>query len=184
MTSIFGNVLKIDSTKKICGKLQGLAAGTAAWATSVGNERGEILQCVLTTSESVDALQDMANGIMSRYARVNLPPPVLLYTDRDCCSSSGNSRFARLFGKWPDLKVRLDIWHYMRRFTQGCATESHPLYGTFMSRLSSCIFEWDPEDFGKLIIAKRNELEAVGVLADENTIRRSISKEELSRHCR
>ena len=38
-TSVYGTVLKIDSTKKVCKKLQGAAAGTASWATNVGNER-------------------------------------------------------------------------------------------------------------------------------------------------
>lgn len=41
-TSIYGSILKIDSTKKICKKLQGAAANTATWATNVGNERGEV----------------------------------------------------------------------------------------------------------------------------------------------
>lgn len=36
ITSVFGNVLKLDSTKKIVRKLAGHAAGTAAWATNVG----------------------------------------------------------------------------------------------------------------------------------------------------
>ena len=44
-TSVFGSILKIDSTKKICRKLQG---ADAMWATNVGNERGEILITVLT----------------------------------------------------------------------------------------------------------------------------------------
>ena len=42
-TAIFGNVLKIDSTKKVCKKLQGIAAGSASCCTNVGNEKGEVL---------------------------------------------------------------------------------------------------------------------------------------------
>ena len=42
-TSVFGTILKIDSTKKVCRKLQGSAAGTASWATNVGNEKGEVV---------------------------------------------------------------------------------------------------------------------------------------------
>ena len=38
-TSTHGSILKIDSTKKICSKLQGADANTASWATNVGNER-------------------------------------------------------------------------------------------------------------------------------------------------
>ena len=36
-TSVFGTILKIDSTKKVCRKLQGSGTGTASWATNVGN---------------------------------------------------------------------------------------------------------------------------------------------------
>lgn len=40
-TSVHGSMLKIDSTKKVCKKLRGAAAGTATWVTNVGNERGK-----------------------------------------------------------------------------------------------------------------------------------------------
>ena len=59
-------VIKIDSTKKICGKLQGKAAGSASWHTNVGNEQGEVLICVLTESEGLDALRPMAVGLIQR----------------------------------------------------------------------------------------------------------------------
>ena len=52
------------------------------------------------------------------------------------------------------MQVRLDIWHFMRRLARGCSTESHPLYGVFMAKLSSCIFEWDSEDYERLLEAK------------------------------
>ena len=48
VTSTFGEILKIDSTKKVCRKLQGASVNMAAWATNVGNERGEVLISVLT----------------------------------------------------------------------------------------------------------------------------------------
>ena len=59
-TSVLGNVLKIDSTKKVCRKLQGKSAGTASWCTNVGNENGEVLKSVLTESEGLEGLQPMA----------------------------------------------------------------------------------------------------------------------------
>eukprot|EP00057_Strongylocentrotus_purpuratus_P007491 XP_011661965.1 PREDICTED: uncharacterized protein LOC105437258 [Strongylocentrotus purpuratus] len=37
--------------------------------------------------------------------------------------------------------VRLDIFHFMRRLVAGLTTEHHPLSGTFLSKLSSCVFE-------------------------------------------
>ena len=66
-TSIFGEVVKIDSTKKVCKKLQGTAAGSASWCTNVGNERGEVLISVLTESEGLEGLRPMATGLIQRY---------------------------------------------------------------------------------------------------------------------
>ena len=141
-TSVFGSILKIDSTKKICKKLRGNAAGTANWATNVGNERGEIVVSVLTQSEGMNDLQRLANGLMDRYEKAQEPQPILIYTDRECCSQNGPSKYNVLFHKWTNLHVRLDIWHFMRRLANGCVSESHPLYGTFMGQLSNCIFKW------------------------------------------
>ncbi|XP_057294927.1 uncharacterized protein LOC130623457 [Hydractinia symbiolongicarpus] len=81
ITSTFGEVLKIDSTKKILRKLAGENRNSANWQTNVGNEYGAILQSVLTSSESNDALPSMANGIVACYATANVSPPTLLYTD-------------------------------------------------------------------------------------------------------
>lgn len=127
-TSVYGTILKIDSTKKICKKLQGLAANKASWATNVGNKRGEIVQSVLTSSESAVSLKKLADGLMSRYEKAGQTAPAVLYTDRDCCSSDGSSKYKELFGKWPNLEVCLDIWHFMRRLAVAVTSESHPLY--------------------------------------------------------
>ena len=66
-TSIFGIVLKIDSTKKVCKKLQGTAAGSASWCTSVGSEWGEVLISILTESEGLEGLRAMAGGLIWRF---------------------------------------------------------------------------------------------------------------------
>ena len=83
------------------------------------------------------------------------------------------------------FQVRLDIWHFMRRIARGCVSESHPLYGTFMGSLSSCIFEWDQADYDKLLSAKKGELVAAGVRdPSPRAIQKAIKREELARHCR
>lgn len=91
-TSVYGSILKIDSTKKVCRKLQGVAAGTASWATNVGNERGEVVASVLTASEDVaSSLKELARGLVRRYQDVGEAPPVVLNTDRQgllCCERS------------------------------------------------------------------------------------------------
>ncbi|XP_051778746.1 uncharacterized protein LOC127526673 [Erpetoichthys calabaricus] len=179
ITSIFGSILKMDSTKKVIKKLAGAAAGTAAWVTNVGNEHGQILISVLTAAEGA-GLHPMATGLMRRYRDASVSPPLVLYVDRDCCSHGGPCKVSLLFNQWDQLVVRLDVWHLMRRFAAGVTTESHPLYSLFMARLSFCIFEWDQGDVARLRQAKAGEA--------GNDPRGSgygkIPLKELARHCR
>lgn len=184
ITSIFGSVLKMDSTKKVTKKLAGAAAGTAAWCTNVGNEHGQVLVSVLTAGEG-QALDAMAAGLMKRYREAGEAPPKVMYVDRDCCSQHGPCRVKAMFAEWDGLQVRLDIWHFMRRFAAGVTTEAHPLYGIFMARLSTCIFEWDPEDVAALRRAKEGELAArrIGNISEEAVTTR-ITRRELALHCR
>ena len=73
----------------------------------------------------------------------------------------------------------------MRRLTRGCTSESHPLYGMFAKRLSSCIYEWDEGDLDLLMSAKRGELVQAGVPdPSSRAIRTALTREELARHCR
>ncbi|KAF5907191.1 Epithelial-stromal interaction 1, partial [Clarias magur] len=173
VTSTFGSILKMDSTKKVTRKLAGADAGTVQWMTSVGNERGQVLMSVLTAAEGY-GLRDMATGLQERYRQAGQDPPSVLYVDRDCCRSDGGTcATAALFPEWPQLEVRLDVWHYIRRLAAGVTTESHPLYSEFVRRLSRSIFEWDPEDFAHLDRAKNGEHS-----------RKPITFKEMARHCR
>lgn len=154
ITSTFGIIIKMDSTKKIVKKLAGHSTGTAAWATNVANERGQILMSVLTASEGV-GLQLMAAGLMKRYLDAGVPPPKVLYVDCDCCGG-GAVKTKDLFSQWSEMVISLNIWHFMRRIAVGCTTESHPMYAIFLGRLSQCIFEWSQEDLQLLKHAKHS----------------------------
>ncbi|XP_077396008.1 uncharacterized protein LOC144032178 [Festucalex cinctus] len=175
LTSIFGSILKMDSTKKMTKKLTGKAAGTAAWVTNVGNEHGQVLMSVLTAMEG-EGLSSMIDGLVRRYREAGQPPPKVLYVDRDCCALTGQSKVASAFGEWDQLVVRLDIWHLMRRFARGVRTDAHVLYGPFMSRLALAIFEWDAGDVERLRRAKQGQ-------AGEGAFI-SLKSRELERHCR
>ncbi|RXN11869.1 Carboxyl-terminal PDZ ligand of neuronal nitric oxide synthase [Labeo rohita] len=83
------------------------------------------------------------------------------------------------FRPWK-VTVRLDVFHFMRRFTAGLTTEHHPLYGTFCSKLSSCIFEWDKDDISRLKEAKKTML----LKKHGGHILSSITSNELAKHCR
>ena len=84
ITSNFGRILKMDSTKKVVKKLAGMGAGTAMWATNIGNEHGQILNSVLTAGEG-QGLVPVINGIVMRYEQAGQQPSEILYVDRDCC---------------------------------------------------------------------------------------------------
>ena len=123
LTSTFGSILNLDSTKKLSRKLAGAAACSFQWATDVGNEYGQVLQCVLTTSEG-GGLQEMARGLVRRYHDAGVEPPKVIYVDRDCCGQS----VRKLFHGWEDIIVCLNIWHFMRRLgpTQRCKMRVWP----------------------------------------------------------
>ncbi|KAG5282919.1 hypothetical protein AALO_G00036170 [Alosa alosa] len=175
----------MDSTKKVTRKLAGAAAGTAAWATNIGNEHGQVLMSVLTASEGARLLP-MAAGIVQRYQDAGVEPPQVLYVNQDCCSSYGRpGAAAAMFAEWGELVVRLDIWHLMRRLASGVTTESHQLYRPFMQQLSSAIFEWQEEDAARLQDAKKRTLVAQGMSFPLDAgVWRHVSRKEMALHCR
>ena len=163
-------------------KLAGQAARTASWVANVSNELGQVLQSVTTSGEEV-GLEPMVAGIVRRYREAEVPPPVLLYVDSHCC---GASRLIDVFrDAWPDLAVRLDVWHIMRRLAVGVTTDTHRLYGTFMSQLSHAIFKWDKDDLALLKAAKRSEMASnnITTASDKDVIDR-LTRKEMSLHCR
>ncbi|XP_076876832.1 uncharacterized protein LOC143526077 [Brachyhypopomus gauderio] len=180
ITSQFGRVLKMDSTKKIVRKLAGQSRATAAWATNVGNEHGQVIMSVLTASEGY-GLGKMIDGIMKRYRDAGVSTPEVLYVDRDCC---GATHLRNMFKGWEDMEIRLDIWHYMRRIAVGCTTDSHVLYAGFMNSLSHCIFMWDESDLQALKEAKRSELEAKLMHPTDAGVMRNITRAEMALHCK
>ncbi|XP_027132529.1 uncharacterized protein LOC113745221 [Larimichthys crocea] len=184
ITSTYGRILKMDSTKKITKKLAGMIGESAAWMTNIGNEFGQVLNSVLTTGEGA-GLEELCQGIVTRYRNAGQPEPEVIYVDRDCCSQSGVSSVVKLFHPWRSA-VRLDSFHFMRRFNCGLTTEHHPLYGIFCAKLSSCVFEWDQGDVQRLKEAKRVEwkISHSGQAPTEEQLMAAISPGELKRHCR
>ncbi|XP_051810083.1 uncharacterized protein LOC110972961 [Acanthochromis polyacanthus] len=187
ITSTFGRILKLDSTKKVNVHIYVFFIffeDTATWMTNIGNEYGQVLNSVLTTGEGAD-LDDMCQGIVKRYRDAGEPQPEAIYVDRDCCSDRGVSPVLEWFRPWTST-VRLDVFHFMRRFTNGLATEHHPLYGTFCLKLLSCIFEWDKQDVCHLKEAKWAEMKKKhqGHEPTDAQVLASITCSELAKHCR
>ena len=80
--------------------------------------------------------------------------------------------------------MRLDAWHFMRRFSSAANTTAHLLFERFSSDLSRAIFAYDEEDLERLVKAKREQLEARGFLGmTRAAILHCLSKKELHLHC-
>lgn len=75
---------------QVTKKLAGGIGDTAAWMTNIGNESGQVLNSVLTTGEGA-GLEELCQGIVTRYKNAGQAEPEAIYVDRDCCSQSGGS---------------------------------------------------------------------------------------------
>lgn len=203
LTSIGGQYLKVDSTKKVLKKLGGAARGSAAWVTNVGNELGQIVISVVTEGEDYQYLRRAFVGIITRYAKHDWTPCKLLYADRWCCRKDGSTFYHDLFKPsgdgldtlldestkkaWESMTVRLDSWHWMSRFDEGLNTTAHPKYELFMSRLPCCLFDYNQDDLALLRAAVLNELvQATKVDKHklEDIVDSTITKRDLQRHVR
>ncbi|KAK0141506.1 hypothetical protein N1851_021392 [Merluccius polli] len=141
ITSIFGSVLKMDSTKKV------QLLGAQMW----GNEHGQVLVSVMTTREG-QALDAMAAGLMKRYREAGEPPPKIMYVDRDCCSQHGPCRVKTMYAEWDGLQHggighiseeavttrinRRELARHCRRRTRG-VEETTRLIGSLISLFDS-----------------------------------------------
>lgn len=77
------------------------------------------------------------------------------------------------------------IQRFMQRFAAGCSSESHPLYPTFMSRLSGYVFKWDSEDFQRLYAAKQSKLRSKDVSSvQKEDASLHVTKKRRSLHCK
>lgn len=80
--------MKVVFVLQITKKLAGGIGDSAAWMTNIGNEFGQVLNSVLTTGEGA-GLEELCQGIVTRYKNAGQPEPEVIYVDRDCCSQSG-----------------------------------------------------------------------------------------------
>ena len=124
LTSTFGSVLKIDSTKKLAKKLAGDVSRSAQWVTDVGNEYGQVLTCILMTADGT-RLQAMGHVLAWRFKEAHVDPPKVLYVNRDCCGPAAG----RLFPGWKNIQIRVHFWHLMRHFTRGVIAQSRAVLG-------------------------------------------------------
>ncbi|XP_036068024.1 uncharacterized protein LOC112151922 [Oryzias melastigma] len=60
-----------------------------------------------------------SRDILNSFEAAVVAPPVALYVDCGCCKEAGATKLQARFNQWPNLIIRLDIWHFMRRLAVG-----------------------------------------------------------------
>ena len=77
----------------------------------------------------------MAQGLVARYCRADVTPPLLLYTDRDCCGTGQIGM--KLFPEWPQMQVlpfTIDIVLRMRSFSNYLHPLTYKWNGVFVGQ--------------------------------------------------
>ena len=72
--------------------------------------------------------------------------PKVAYVDDECCGAWQSV----LQAIWPNIHVRLDCMHAIRRLAQTTTSTQHPCHGKFCARLSKAIFEYDQDHLRRL----------------------------------
>ncbi|KAM4560266.1 uncharacterized protein PAE49_012507 [Odontesthes bonariensis] len=174
----FGHVLRSDHTRKVARKVT-LASGVMS-SYAIMNENWMILSWVMVQSESDRSLEPMYRGLAKRYSDAGVEKAGYHWVDRDCCAAfkmpnsipgehldwdawkttpshiaaatSGHlqNRCASRAQYNTEIVVKLDLFHCLRRFSQECTSEHHPLHSTFCQLLSAAFSVVDQEDLKRL----------------------------------
>ena len=95
---------------------------------------GNILLTKLTHSAEPFSAKYYIHDLLQRGVE-----PKLAYVDKDCCGAWASV----LKTAWPNIHIRLDSMHAIKRLTQTTTSTQHPLHGSFCAELSKSIFSAD-----------------------------------------
>ncbi|XP_016340714.1 uncharacterized protein LOC107687771 [Sinocyclocheilus anshuiensis] len=198
----FGQVLRSDHTRKVARKVT-LSSGTMS-SYAVMNENWMIVSWVMVQYEREKSLEPLYQGLAKRYNDAGVEKANYHWVDRDYCApfripelhhgehlewdawSTTQSIIAEATAGPlentcasrtqynPNIVVKLDLFHCMRRFTRKCTSEHHPLYSTFCQLLSTAFSVVDQEDLQKL----KDAYQFCGIQPPNPT------KQHIREHCR
>ena len=83
-------VFVLQITKKLAGGI----GDSAAWMSNIGNELGQVLNSVLTSGEGA-GLEELCQGVVTRYKNAGQAEPEAIYVDRDCTAGGGPVEWRR-----------------------------------------------------------------------------------------
>ena len=106
--------------------------------------RSRILTFRFTCNAKPEASKPCMQELFDRGVR-----PRVVYVDDECCGCW--LQVLRTF--WPDVVVKLDPMHAMKRLTETTASTQHPDHGSFCATLANCIFKYDTKVMERLSCA-------------------------------
>ncbi|KAJ8335564.1 hypothetical protein SKAU_G00389060 [Synaphobranchus kaupii] len=171
ITSTYGSILKLDSTRRITKKLAGTANGTAMWLTSVGNELGQVLISVLMAQEGA-GLDLMADGLVMREElalhcrrRTNGEETTIRLLEQllqELAGSSGNDSLGLIDTEWMEY-----IWHVQRKHVKCIQDPPGVALYTEMGRMTKG-GKWSPHSVSlPITLNMHRDSEETAVLIEE-----------------
>ncbi len=136
------DVFRIDWTKDAASRCGG------AYLLNVMDGRGFMLLSEMTsTCKPLETKPNMVE-LFHRGAR-----PKAVYVDEECCGA-----WAKMMKDiWPDVQVRLDAAHALRRMMQTTSSTQHPWHGKFCAMLAEAVCTEDASETERLRRARARE---------------------------
>ena len=103
--------------------------------------KGNVLITKLTSTAEPSSAKSSVNELLQRGVQ-----PKAAFVDKDCCGAW--ARVLKL--TWPNIQIRLDSLHAMKRLTQTTISTQHPSHGIFCADISRAIFSDDEETLQRL----------------------------------
>ncbi len=122
------DVLRLDWTHGAAARCGG------KHVLNIMDGRGYVLMSKLTPTSKPFAAKSLIEDLLRRGAR-----PKVAYVDDECCGAWPSV----LQAAWPNIHVRLDCMHAIRRLTQTTTSTQHPRHGKFCAMLSRAVYEPD-----------------------------------------
>jgi hypothetical protein len=136
------DLLKLDWTKGAasrCGQ---------PWLFNAMDGAGKVLASTMTSTTSPNEVRNVLEDLRARGC-----DPEVVYVDDECCGLW----LSIVAESWRNAKVRLDVFHAIRRLAETTASTRHPWHGRFCGLISQAIFADDPRELERLKQACKRE---------------------------
>ena len=173
-------ILREDHTfaaaKAVCIRENGAYSEPFAACHNILNASGQFMSTAMVSSLDNAEIKPQIRGVAKRMRDAGIClREVIVFSDR-CCDAT--SLYRECFEE-PNLNpAKLDHFHAMDRLRRTLVSDNHPGSRLFMSDLRGALKQVLHEDLNNLVQAK------VGGEVTYTDALSSISKEEMTKHCR